>query len=184
MSSLVSSSIHTLGATAAAVLLVCGACSSTESAAKPDPTGACSALASACHPYDKTSTLGHECHGLGHDGTDTACAERKDECLAACPPVADDDAGTVRDASATDAADAAADAVCTAYCDCLGTTCGALTNYPYPDAAACSKACSSLSAEEKECFPKWCAKAEAASAPLHFCEHAWGKLGTVECDTL
>jgi hypothetical protein len=172
----------------AAVVLVCAACSSssTESSPKADPAGSCSALASACHPYSFTPGLGRDCHELGHDGTDAACAERKDECLAACPPVEKPDAAVEAEAAAPldAAADAAADPACTALCDCLGTTCAAVANYPFPDASACLAACAAFSTEEKTCFPKWCAKAAAAPSPGHSCEHAWGKLGTVECDTL
>jgi hypothetical protein len=179
---------RTFAARAAALVLVCcGACSSssTEVSPKPDPAGSCNALASACHPYAFTAGLGRDCHELGHDGTDAACAEKKDECLAACPPVEKVDAAADADAAPVDAADAAAvDPACTALCECLGTTCAAVANYPFPDRAGCLTACASFSSEEKTCFPKWCAKGAATSSPGHACEHAWGKLGTVECDTL
>lgn len=175
-----------LGAAAAVVISASASCSSTDPATPPDPTGSCSALASACHPYSAVAGLGRDCHELGHSGTDAACAEKKEECLAACPPVAKEDSGAAPpDAAPPDAApDAAIDPACTALCDCLGATCSAVTNYPYADTAACLHGCSTLSVEAKTCYPKWCAKAKAEASPAHFCEHAWGKLGTVECDTL
>jgi len=37
----------------------------------------------ACHPYDKESAIGHECHELGHEGKDSAGGPRQAECLAA-----------------------------------------------------------------------------------------------------
>lgn len=121
---------------------------------------------SACSSSDETSDLDTEA-SLGPE--------------AAAP----DAAPTSADAGAVgDAADAAPDPVCAALCDCLGTTCAAVENYPFPDRAACLAACAPLGPTEKTCFPKWCAKAAAGSSPKHECEHAWGKLGTVECDTL
>jgi|GEM_PF-3561322 len=174
---------------------VAAACSSSSSSPPSgDTNGACAAVASACHPYDKESAIGHECHELGHEGDDAKCAVRRAECLAACPPKPEEDAGGADAVSEAAPGDASADAgdgstadpACTALCRCLGTTCSGVAGYPFADEAACLSKCASLGAEEKACFPKWCAKAESASgsSATHFCEHAWGKLGTNECDTL
>jgi len=189
LSSRSSLSLTTLAGGVLLAALLAPACSSSSSGATPeDPAGSCSAIAKACHSYDDKSALGHECHELGHAGDDSKCIGRKAECLAGCPTVDggdhhQTDAGT--DAATADAADAdAGPSLCTLYCQCLAGACGAQTGYPYADQAACEAGCAALDAPSKECFPKWCAKAEASSSKGHLCEHAWGGHGTDECDTL
>lgn len=178
------SSVPVLFAFASVVAL---ACSSSEPPASVDPTGSCRAMASACHPYDKLSDIGHECHELGHAGDDTACAPRKDECLAACPPrdagshTGTDDAGAEHDAAPEDAS-ATADA-CDAYCACVGATCAAQDGYPFATPASCAAECAKFSLAERTCWSKMCASAQGGGGNKeHLCEHAWGEFGLDECD--
>lgn len=57
----------------------------TEDSGGPTADGACSAIASACHPYDLGAGKPHDCHELSHgDADDAACAAEKTACLAAC----------------------------------------------------------------------------------------------------
>ena len=174
-----------LGSALALGALVACSSSTTPGSTTQDFTGSCQELASRCH--SQASTLGKECHDLGHDGDDSKCGPREAECLAECPEKPATDGGLGGDAHAEEAGDAASvDPTCRALCTCLAGSCGSKTGYPYPDDAACLAACGALDAPSKACFPKWCAKAEAAGASsnVHFCEHAWGKNGTDECDTL
>lgn len=159
------------------------ACSS-EAPASEDPRGSCSVLASACHALSKNGGLPKECHDLGHAGDDTACAAKKSACLAACPEgQAPADGGS--DAVAADAGSdgASADPACAAYCACLASACATIAGYPFAAAGSCASACAAQSADERACFPKWCAKAES-SRSKHDCEHAWGGLGLDECSSL
>lgn len=157
-----------------------------------DPTGACGELASRCHPYDKLSALGHECHELGHAGDDQACGPRKAECLAACPPT---EAGVstvpepVTDAAIDRGADAAHvdsgdDALCVAYCDCLMATCASQAGYPFTSIQQCHGQCATLTPDQRGCWPKWCERAKNLANKTHTCEHAWGKYDLDECETL
>jgi len=170
---------------ALAVVVACGSSSSTE--APVEVTGACRAIASACHRYDEGAGVAHECHELGHDANDDAvCAKRRDACLAACPPLASSgarDAGTPRDPRDASEGDAGADP-CVAYCECLGTTCAALPGYPFATPSDCMGACRALDAERSACFPKFCALARKGVSAAHNCEHSWGKFGLDECETL
>jgi hypothetical protein len=160
----------------------------------PDPTGSCGELASRCHPYDKRTAIGHECHELGHAGDDKACAPRRAECLAACPDLPDidantshptDDGGSSTDAPASSDAPAVdAGDICTPYCECLLPTCSSQTGFPFASVDACKTQCATLGTAEKVCWPKWCEKAKTLTNKTHTCEHAWGKLGLDECETL
>lgn len=175
---------------AAGGLALLAACSSSSSDPAADVAGACNAIASACHAYDTGAGIGAECHDLGHAGDDAKCAPRRAECLAACPETDGgygghgghgEDAGN---GGAADAgADAAADPMCVELCTCLDATCKAQQGYPFGAEGSCLAACAKLSAEAKECYPKWCAKAKSSGGG-HDCEHAWGKFGLVECDSL
>ena len=49
--------------------------------AKPS---ACRELAETCHHHDAQSKLAHECHELGHAGTEEQCSARRDECWNEC----------------------------------------------------------------------------------------------------
>lgn len=177
---------------AGAVALVVAACSSSSDSdpAPVDPSGSCGAIASACHPYDKETAIGHECHELGHSSTDATCAPRRAECLAACPPRdagpkpaadgGDTDAAT--EGGADGGADAAPDPFCTDYCACLADTCTAIAGYPFAAAGSCATHCAALSAAEKACWPKFCNDAKASmNNKDHLCEHAWGAHDLDEC---
>jgi hypothetical protein len=173
--------------TAAIIVLACG--SSSRNEAPADVTGSCRAIASACHRYDKGDGVAHDCHSLGHESTDDAlCAKRKAECVAACPPV---EAGSVEPGSDSGTNDASSDATadgdaevdpCPGYCECLTSTCGAQAGYPHATQADCLTACKALTAEQRECWPKFCAEAKAGVSTTHNCEHAWGKFGLDECE--
>lgn len=169
------------------------ACSDDDAAPAVDTTDACAELASRCHPYDKASALGHECHELGHAGDDNACAPRKAECLAACPPTeagashgidfdASPDSAVVPEGS-TEAGPDSGD-MCTPWCECLTETCSTQNGYPFTSTADCVTKCPILSADEKACLPKWCEQAKTLANKTHTCEHAWGMYGTDECETL
>lgn len=145
-----------------------------------DTAGACDAIASACHAVGDGGGLPRECHDLGHAGDDVACAEKKDDCLAACPKgqatPATSDGGSDADVSSPDPE-------CDAYCRCLAGACAAIDGYPFAAPGSCSAACSAQSPAERACYPRWCAKAESSRAK-HDCEHAWGGAGVTECGTL
>jgi hypothetical protein len=161
------------------------ACSSASSTTPPTPDygGSCQLLANRCH--SSSSTLGKECHELGHDGTDDKCGPRKDECLAACPMEDDDAATPVVDAGSPDATtstEAGADAsdggaACAAYCTCMGATCAAEPAYPYANEAACLSACKSFDAKGRACVVAACETAKSAADKAHECEHAAGPSG-------
>ncbi|MBX3185374.1 MAG: hypothetical protein KF819_00100 [Labilithrix sp.] len=170
-----------------AVGVAFAACSSNTPSTE-DPAGSCDQLARACHPYDKETAIGHECHELGHAGNDTACAPRKAECLAACPPreagptptpVDAGEAGDGGDASSTDGGETD---VCPAYCTCLAEACSAIAGYPFAAAGSCAARCAAMTADEKKCWPGFCEQAKtSAASKAHLCEHAWGDLGLDEC---
>lgn len=165
------------------------ACSSDGSAAE-DPKGSCATLASACHAFTKGGGLPEECHDLGHAGDDGACFAKKSACLAACPAGQAPPSGTDGGGDAGDSGEGGAmvdaggaDPACAAYCACVAGACAAIAGYPFAAAGSCASACASQSADERACFPKWCAKAES-SRSKHDCEHAWGGLGLDECSSL
>lgn len=47
-------------------------------------SSACAELAETCHHHDAQSKLAHECHELGHSGTEEQCRDRRDECWNEC----------------------------------------------------------------------------------------------------
>jgi hypothetical protein len=141
------------------------ACSSSTPSA--DPTGSCREIARACHPHDTGSGIAHECHELGHDGNDALCAPRRDECLAACPPrEAGSDAGaeTPEEDAATDAPGDVEQDPCPAHCACMVETCSSQPGYPCADESQCLAACAAHTSEQKECWPKFCARAKRCFA--------------------
>jgi hypothetical protein len=179
------------------VMMAIAACSSENKDPPPDPTGSCAVLASRCHKYDKVSQLGHDCHELGHAGNDNACFPKKAECLAGCPETdggssthPPDDSGASPSDSGLDGSQPTSDGgggdgpSCEAHCMCLMQTCATEMGYPFPTAEQCKTTCNGWTAEEKICLPKWCIKAKDVANKTHLCEHAWGKLGTDECETL
>jgi hypothetical protein len=77
-----------------------------------------------------------------------------------------------------------ASAECEAYCGCMTTHCSEYAAYPYADENACLDACAELSPDALTCFSAFCADAEVEPSPdlaEHWCEHAWGELGTKKC---
>lgn len=176
---------------AGAAFLTCiaVACGTTSSAPPEDPAGSCRVIASACHFYDQGSGLAHDCHELGHAGDDVKCGPRKAECVSACPPR---EGGTTHpeDAQAPDGADGGADApadgpdMCIAYCDCLAQSCSMVAGYPFSAPGSCAAQCVQMNTDQRACWPKWCQGASTSAIHDHYCEHAWGKYGLDECDTL
>lgn len=157
-------------------VLACKAGTSAE-----DARGACQAIG-VCH--GTSGTVAAECHELAHQADDMACAERRTECLAACPPKALDasvslDASSSLDATIDGTSDAAPTAECRAYCSCMDTTCKSQPKYPFVDETACLATCGSFSASERRCFASFCVAAKDGGA--HDCEHATGKFGLGEC---
>lgn len=166
---------------AAAVALALGAlvaCSSSGSSSDSAAyEGSCKELASRCHPVQ--TTLGQECHDLGHDGDDAKCGPRRAECLAECPEeTAHEDAGApAEDAGGDDAGgDDAGPTPCEAYCACMGATCATEPAYPFADDAACLSACAAFSSEDLTCRAASCEAAKSSSGhdKEHDCEHASG----------
>lgn len=73
---------------------------------------------------------------------------------------------------------------CAAFCGCMTAHCSGFEAYPYADEAACLDACAMLDPATLGCFAGFCADAELEPSPglaEHWCEHAWGELGTDEC---
>ena len=75
-------------------------------------------------------------------------------------------------------------AECLAFCDCMVAQCSEFEAYPFADPAACTTFCGDLSSVELTCFSGFCE--DAAVEPNmglqeHWCEHAWGELGTDKC---
>ncbi|MBX3216772.1 MAG: hypothetical protein KF850_32355 [Labilithrix sp.] len=84
---------------ASSAVLFTVACGSSPPPASPteasapapgEPRPSCDAIDEACDPHEDEPGLPKECHDLAESKatTEAACAARKDECLAACPPVA------------------------------------------------------------------------------------------------
>ena len=49
-------------------------------------SGKCAELGQRCHDFDTPDAeMARECHDVGHEGDEAACAEIYDECLAVCP---------------------------------------------------------------------------------------------------
>jgi hypothetical protein len=156
------------------------ACSNIDSP-EAQASGACQAIASACHSWGRNGGVAEECHDLGHAGDEAACAAKKSGCVAACPATPPGDGGGAVDGGASDGS--STDPACAGYCSCLAGACAAIAGYPFTAPGSCASACAAQSAAERACFPRWCAKAESSKG-VHDCEHAWGKLGLDECDTL
>lgn len=73
---------------------------------------------------------------------------------------------------------------CEAFCGCMTAHCSQYEAYPYADEAACMDACAALLPATLTCFAGFCTDAELEPSPglaEHWCEHAWGELGTDEC---
>ena len=70
---------------------------------------------------------------------------------------------------------------CKAYCDCMQPTCGTQMGYPFPNAAACTSACTMYSAPQYKCYLYFCNEAKRTGSKGHNCQHAWGMFGLDEC---
>lgn len=161
-----------------ALFLLAVACASSDAAAPIDPES-CATLANRCHGI--ADPLAAECHELGHGGDPSKCSPRLRECVAVCP---EREGGTdlpFRDAGLQDASDAGPDPTCIAYCDCMKAHCATVTNYPFTDESVCSGACATYTEPERACFTDFCRQAVDAGVRAHACDHATGKLGTLEC---
>lgn len=179
-------SFLTSGAAAAlaSAVVTLSACTEDPAATPAAKTSTCDELASVCHRAAAAGGVAEECHDLGHDGIEEKCAPRRDACLAACaaPASAPGDAGS--GATPQPAADAApASPACASLCACLASTCTTYAGYPFAASGACEASCAALGEAERTCYPKWCAKAKVTPSK-HLCEHAWGELGTAECESL
>ena len=71
-------------------LIGVGGCGSPRVFRSPTPSaseassGVCDELAKTCHEHDAQSPLAHECHELGHSGSEEHCRARRDECWNEC----------------------------------------------------------------------------------------------------
>ncbi|MBX3223058.1 MAG: hypothetical protein KF795_21275 [Labilithrix sp.] len=88
----------TIFVSSAVLSVACGSPPPPASPTEPAPTApasaesrpSCDAIDEACDPHENEPGLPKECHDLAESKatTEAACAARKAECLAACPPVA------------------------------------------------------------------------------------------------
>jgi hypothetical protein len=69
-------------------LIAFGSCARAPAYRSPDAAvadgGACEEIASSCHEHDSESGLAHECHLLGHDGSQQQCQARRSVCWNEC----------------------------------------------------------------------------------------------------
>ena len=73
---------------------------------------------------------------------------------------------------------------CQAFCACMTANCSEFGAYPFADEMACTTFCGALGDNERGCFSGFCADAEVEPSEglqEHWCEHAWGELGTEKC---
>jgi hypothetical protein len=87
-------------------------------------------------------------------------------------------------APARDTAAPAPDAgvTCAAYCQCLTQTCANQAGYPHASQAACVTACEKLTDVQLTCWQRFCTTAAMLPGDRsRQCEHAWGELGSAEC---
>ena len=97
--------------------------------------------------------------------------------------------GATSDASSDAPVDAAPDP-CVPYCECLQATCSTQSDYIYTGAdpvGTCVATCkANFTADEKDCWSKFCAHAKTLSEANrgHECDHSMGKLNLDECETL
>ena len=133
-----------------------------------------------------SSGTGHE-HETGHETEhhDTGATEGHDSGSETGHTTGGSETGpqptTTTDGGATTGG---ASEECQTFCECMGTNCSEFAAYPFADEAACMGYCEGLTADERACFNGFCD--DAAVEPSmglqeHWCEHAWGELGTEEC---
>jgi hypothetical protein len=71
---------------------------------------------------------------------------------------------------------------CTTLCGCLETNCTEFATYPFASSAACMDNCMSFDAPAAGCFNSFCEDVPGSGELAeHYCEHAWGGLGALEC---
>jgi hypothetical protein len=73
---------------------------------------------------------------------------------------------------------------CQSYCTCLTAECSEYDAYPHADEQACLDACAALAPDSLTCFAGFCEDAaveRSENLEEHWCEHAWGELGTDKC---
>lgn len=125
------------------------------------------------HSHDSGTETGHDQDtGHSHDsGSDSGHAHDSGS-----------DTGHSHDTGEATTGGVAAE--CEGFCGCMTAQCSGFAAYPYADEAACLEACAGLSPAELTCFAGFCANAEVEPSDgleEHWCEHAWGELGTDEC---
>jgi hypothetical protein len=72
---------------------------------------------------------------------------------------------------------------CVSYCECMMQSCSTQNGYPFASNAACIARCDQLTELQRSCWSRFCTMAGMQSQSMrgHTCEHAWGELGTGEC---
>lgn len=95
-----------------------------------------------------------------------------------------DHGGTDTGSGSGEATTGGPSAACEAFCGCMAANCSEYAAYPHADEAACLEGCAGLPDPELTCFAGFCEDAAVepnAGLKEHWCEHAWGELGTDEC---
>ena len=81
-----------VGSVALVLVSGCGSTPAPDAPKTPEASGAphpsCTAIHTACDPYEGMGGVPKECHDLGQAATSTneMCEARKTECMTACPP--------------------------------------------------------------------------------------------------
>jgi hypothetical protein len=72
---------------------------------------------------------------------------------------------------------------CVSYCQCMMQYCSTQNGYPFASNSACLTRCGQFSQAERTCWARFCTMAGMQSPGMrgHNCEHAWGELGSSEC---
>ncbi len=130
-----------------------------------------------------TDDHGHESGETGHDTEEHDTEEHDTEDHdSGSETGAETDAGTSTGEGSSSGGQGSAE--CEAFCGCMQANCASFDAYPYADEAACMTACEGLNETERSCFAGFCEDAANEPSPAlaeHWCEHAWGELGTDEC---
>jgi hypothetical protein len=79
--------------------------------------------------------------------------------------------------------DTSAANACVTYCECMMQACSTQNGYPFASNAACLARCDQFTEPQRSCWSRFCTMAgmQSQSMRSHTCEHAWGELGTGEC---
>jgi hypothetical protein len=99
------------------------------------------------------------------------------------PDTAGPEVAAPADASADLTPDGGLNEACATYCQCMAQSCSMVSGYPFATSISCMTACFQFTEQERTCWGKFCTMAagQMGSAREHTCEHAWGELGTAEC---